>query len=529
MGVGAHKMPPLPSEALIELPELSDLLVEEPPSRSAARASGTLLGTGGRPIHVVTRAIKKVGSGLREAPPLDRSKSHDTSPGAITRVAHAPTRSLRVGDVLSGKYEILGPLATQDDWYSVRAYHHVFDCEVALKFLRPELVDLDEARARFAFEAREHLKLRSDFIARVFDIDRLENGRPFLIMERLTGHFLRAALADHGRLSVELSLRLALQCCEALAVAHTAGVVHGNLKPTNLFVARLHGRAHLKVLDFGSNAQGQPSRQRMPTVDGPFELPYLSPEQVRGDDLVDERSDIWSLGCVLYEMLTGHSPFLGETLYESCSAILHDVPTPLLVVRPELPVALVSAIERCLAKEPEQRFQTSAELATALAQVASEDDRQHALRCQQLCEEAAPRRPSLPALTTTRISEIRVVTKPRARFSIRAFVQRALPDRGQATLAFCFGLASALMLHSAPKARSAGSCEVEPVPAVVANAPLMSEDAPLLGPPAPLVPAPAAPASATIIENDLVPRDQLRRIVKRSIGRHKLHKLDVAP
>jgi Protein kinase domain len=161
-----------------------------------------------------------------------------------------------------------------------------------------------------------------------------------------------------------------LQCCEALAEVHVAEMVHRDLKPGNLFIARLpDGSPTLKILDFGISKQIGGSARELGATTSPQVLGspfYMAPEQMRAD-AVDERSDIWALGAILFEMLTGRTPFIGETLPEVYASVLSDTPPPIDTLRKGIPLGLDDVVQRCLEKDPTQRFCDVADLAEALA------------------------------------------------------------------------------------------------------------------------------------------------------------------
>jgi len=265
------------------------------------------------------------------------------------------------GTVLDGKYQV-GRLLGRGGMGVVMAAHHLLlDTEVALKFLtatEPELV------ARFSREARAAARIQSEHVARVLDVGAVANGAPFMVMEYLAGEDLSQILA-RGPLPHVEAVDYVLQACEAIAEAHALGIVHRDLKPANLFLTqRAHGRSMVKVLDFGISRGGA---RGMPTLTGSGLLgspQYMSPEQWTDSRAVDSRSDLWSLGVVLYEMLAGRRPFDGESFPAIFTAIANDAPPPL---PPGLvPAGLEEAVLQCLEKEKGGRFQDVASLARAI-------------------------------------------------------------------------------------------------------------------------------------------------------------------
>jgi serine/threonine-protein kinase len=259
----------------------------------------------------------------------------------------------------------------------VAAKHVDLEQTVAIKYLRPKALTGTNAAERFLREARLAARIRSDHVVHVYDVGRLPDGSPYMVMEYLAGTDLGRLLTVNGPLPLDRAIDYVLQTCEALAVAHVAGVVHRDLKPDNLFVSTgAAGKSIVKIVDFGiskMSAKRTTERlQELTQADDKFGTPvYMSPEQLRASRDVDARADIWAVGVVLYELLTGCLPFDGDGLPELCTAILTMPPVSLRQRRPELPAGLQAVIERCLEKEAERRFQNVAELAQELRPFAS--------------------------------------------------------------------------------------------------------------------------------------------------------------
>jgi serine/threonine protein kinase len=277
------------------------------------------------------------------------------------------------GDVLAGKFRIERVLGIGGMGMVVSAMHIHLDERVAIKFLLPEALSNGEAVARFGREARAAVKIRSEHVARVTDVGALETGAPYMVMELLRGQDLSNLLRDSGALPVHLAVQYVLQACEALAEAHAIGIVHRDLKPANLFLtSRADGSPCIKVLDFGiskvTSVNGSGSDMGMTRTQSIMGSPlYMSPEQMASSRDVDQRADIWAMGCVLYELVTGHVPFEAETMPQLCTLILHAEPPPPRSIRPEVPEGLEQAILRCLRKDRHQRYDNVAALAMDLA------------------------------------------------------------------------------------------------------------------------------------------------------------------
>lgn len=273
------------------------------------------------------------------------------------------------GQVIAGKYVIESVVGRGAMGVVVRARHTELDEPVALKFLQSSWVGEPELVARFAREARAVVKLRSEHAARVLDVGKTTDGTPFMVMELLEGEDL-AAVMRRGTIDVADAVDWVLEACDALAEAHVNGIVHRDVKPENLFLVERHGRGQIKLLDFGvskvaltGGAVQEVLHETTSMVGTPL---YMSPEQVRRSRDADPRSDIWSLGCVLYEFVTHRPPFLADSLPEVCALILESEPTPVRELRPEVDEGLADVIARCLAKHPDDRYPCIAELAMDL-------------------------------------------------------------------------------------------------------------------------------------------------------------------
>jgi serine/threonine-protein kinase len=295
------------------------------------------------------------------------------------------------GDILAGKYRVDRVLGIGGMGVVVAATHVDLLEPRAIKFMLPAHLDDGESVARFLREARACAHLKGEHVARVHDVGKLENGAPYMVMEHLVGGDLGALIARRGALPAHEAARYVLEACEALAEAHAAGIVHRDLKPENLFLAEGPGGVpSIKVLDFGISMILQTDRElRMTKTSAIMGSPYyMSPEQTRSSRDVDTRTDIWSLGVILYQLVTGQLPFQGENLTEIITSVLFgELARPSAVVR-GLPAGLDAVIVRCLERDVARRYPSVIELAEALAPFAPAGDRS-VERVRQLLPRAA--------------------------------------------------------------------------------------------------------------------------------------------
>src|SRR5688572_2465999 len=233
---------------------------------------------------------------------------------------------------------------------------------VALKFLPPHMTRDPIAKERFAREARAASALDHPNICTIYEVDETPDGRLFLAMAYYPGENLRQRIA-RGPLPLNEALAIAVQIARGLGAAHAADIVHRDIKPANIMLPK--GGSEAKILDFGLAKLGRDPKQLTRTGSTMGTLGYMAPEQV-STGAYDARSDLWSLGVLLYEMLAGQPPFQGEHEATLLYRIVNDQPPPLRSDRGDLPPGVESVLEMLLAKDPDQRFQSAAALATAL-------------------------------------------------------------------------------------------------------------------------------------------------------------------
>ncbi|MFT3923680.1 MAG: protein kinase [Myxococcales bacterium] len=276
------------------------------------------------------------------------------------------------GQIIANKYVVERVLGEGGMGVVIAAWHTGLDQRVAIKLLLRERLQHDEsAIERFQREARAAARIRSQHVCRVLDTGALDDGTPFLVMEYLEGMDLADELAQRGKLPAVEAVRIVREACEALSEAHGCGIVHRDLKPANLFmVQRPDGGRLLKVLDFGVSkslsSSGTPHRTLTKTASLVGSPIYMSPEQLNSSRDVDGRTDIWALGIILYELLTGRTPFYGETIPQLVTAVLTTEAEPLSSLGLNLPVGLEGIVMRALKKSRDERYASAQEFSQAL-------------------------------------------------------------------------------------------------------------------------------------------------------------------
>lgn len=310
-------------------------------------------------------------------------------PRAARRTSHFAISSSKgpavvtEGDILGGKYCVEREMGRAELAIVVRVRHVELGSRFILKLLSAEACSHPDNVARLLQGARAAFQLQSEHTARIVDAGRLAGGAPFVVSELLSGCGLRETLRTRGALSSSEAVDFVLQASESIAEAHAAGLVHGHLSLSHLFVARRpDGSPTIKVLDFGVAAafKGDPLSPKHTPASGFFDqdmafdsLAYTSPEQVRRRAEIDGRADIWALGCILHEMLSGFPAFRSDTASGLLAMIVADDPVPLTALRSDVPRRVEAVVLRCLAKDREARFASLADLVAELKPCASPD------------------------------------------------------------------------------------------------------------------------------------------------------------
>lgn len=290
-----------------------------------------------------------------------------------------------IGRVFADKYRVDGLLGNGGMGVVFAATHLQLETRVAIKLLRADVSRTDTAAARLLREARATARINSENVARILDIGTVDWSGLYVVMEYLDGDDLAAVMQKQPRWAPDQAVRCLLQACEGVRAAHALGIVHRDLKPSNLFVTRnSSGAPRIKVLDFGLSKLIDPETGS-PIVTrggGQLTLPdsmlgspaYTSPEQLTDPRAVDGRTDIWSLGVILFELLAGQRPFEAKTLPELSKLILNGRAASLRERRPDLPAGLEAVVQRCLQRAPTDRYPDVGALMKDLAPFARPTD-----------------------------------------------------------------------------------------------------------------------------------------------------------
>ena len=278
-----------------------------------------------------------------------------------------------------GKYVIERTIGHGGMGIVVAARHETLDEMVAIKLLHPKAAKDALQVERFVREARATVRIKSEHVVRVLDAGAEEStGAPFIVMELLEGRDLGFVLSHFGPVPPVTAVDYIIQICEGLAAAHALGIVHRDLKPSNFFLTqRADGTPLVKILDFGiskaAQSDGSPD-PRLTETQAVFGSPtYMSPEQIRSSKNVDARSDVWSLGVALFELLTGKLPFMADNVAGLLASVIADAPFSVSTFADGVPRELEAVVLGCLEKDPARRVGSAAELAMRLAPFASPD------------------------------------------------------------------------------------------------------------------------------------------------------------
>jgi serine/threonine protein kinase/tetratricopeptide (TPR) repeat protein len=289
--------------------------------------------------------------------------SLEEAPFSQTKTIRAPLKSLAKGTTLAGKYSIIEPIGKGGMGVVYKAEDIRLKRTVALKFLPEEFLDYPEAGERFIREARATAALSHPHICTIHEINE-EEPESFIVMEFIDGQSLREKIAGKP-MDQSQALDIAIQAAEGLNEAHKKGIIHRDIKPGNIMIT---GAGQVKIMDFGlAKVMGESLLTKEAVTMGT--AAYMSPEQVRGE-ILDHRTDIWSLGVVLYGMLTGQLPFKGDYEQSLMFAIVNKEPEPASKIQADIPKALENVIHTALAKNPTERYQSMAEFLDDLKAVA---------------------------------------------------------------------------------------------------------------------------------------------------------------
>ncbi|MBM4358152.1 MAG: serine/threonine protein kinase [Deltaproteobacteria bacterium] len=290
--------------------------------------------------------------------------------------------ALEPGTIVEGRYRIArrlgsGGMSTVVEAEVIEAVPFATGGRVALKVLHRALSASQESIARLLREADVVRTLAHENVCAVYDMGRTANGQPYLVMEFLEGENLAERIERAGRLDIVEVVTVLTPVLAALEAAHERGVIHRDLKPENIFIvdAARGAATRTKLLDFGvaRNFGHDREQQRLTDTGMVMGTPYyMAPEQARGEGKLDQRVDVWALGVILYEALTGERPFHAGNYNALLVKILTQQPREILQVVPELPPLIALVVEKALAKRPEERFQTVRELGAALELAARE-------------------------------------------------------------------------------------------------------------------------------------------------------------
>lgn len=372
---------------------------------------------------------------MKDAPSLPPPPTAAATPKSLqppappsNEPAVRPPPNTKPGAFIGDKYRIEREIGRGGFGVVVRAVHLTLDQRVAIKVLTEgegsTQQEWEEDAARFRREAKATAALRSEHVVRVLDVDVLEHGYPYIVMEYLEGKTLHEQIyGAAGGMPIADAVDVVIQVLAALADAHAAGIVHRDLKPANVFLTRGPGAIPIvKVLDFGVSKMLNAQSQRLTRTGSVVgTVAYMAPEQMLDARTVDGRGDLWSAGLILYESLARAHPFGPATTGPKViSAILKEPLVPIATIRGDVPPALDTAVSKLLEKKPERRFQSAAEAAAALAPFASE-------RVRPVLDEIMRSPPpsgaalSVPALSDRSIAPSARAAPPKKSSALRVF------------------------------------------------------------------------------------------------------------
>jgi serine/threonine-protein kinase len=279
-------------------------------------------------------------------------------------------KTIQPGTVLAGKYTVEKVIGTGGMGTVLRAHQAGLDRPVALKLLLSVHREREEFVERFYREAKAAARIRGEHVAQVFDVGKTEDGDPYLAMEFLDGEDLGDILRRERRLPLKVAIGHMMDACAGVAEAHGAQVIHRDLKPANLFVTRTgQGRPIVKIIDFGISKVDEGASKLTSTGGSLGTAYYMAPEQIERPRETDGRADIWALGVIFFELVTGGMPFNGESVPQIVAAIMKNQRRRTREYVPELPLEVDAVIDRCLALRREERFQSAGELAAAITRI----------------------------------------------------------------------------------------------------------------------------------------------------------------
>jgi len=311
-----------------------------------------------------------------------------------------------VGDVLGGKFKVERILGIGGMGMVVLATNMDLEQAVAIKFMLPAAMENPEAAARFMREARAAARLTNDHVCKVSDVGKFETGAHYMVMEYMEGQDLGTLLKRRGAQPVATAVDYIMQAAEGMAEAHGHGIVHRDLKPDNLFLAnRADGNQIVKILDFGIS-KAAVTGIATKTGDIMGSPAYMAPEQMQSTKDVDERADIWSLGVILYQLISGRMPFIADTLPALCLAVIHEAPPSLETIRKDLPHGLAEVVMKCLAKSRDERYRNVHQLAQALAPYGKPDAAGAVTRIRSMLQRHRPPTPPPLMMLPSEFSDV---------------------------------------------------------------------------------------------------------------------------